>query len=154
MRQALKVGDPAPDLTLEDASGKPFALAEAWRKGPAVVFFYPKDETPGCTEQACTFRDRFDEFVESGAQVIGISSDSVASHEKFRAKHSLNFPLLSDPQQLARAAFGVPKSLAVLPGRVTYVIDASGIIRHVFNSFFGAKQHIDEALLALSRLAP
>jgi thioredoxin-dependent peroxiredoxin len=118
-----------------------------------VVYFYPKDDTPGCTKASCAFRDQFTAFSDAGAEVIGISSDSVASHKAFADKFRLPFRLLSDPGGKVRAAFGVPSTFGLLPGRVTYVIDKQGVIRHAFNSQLNPLQHVDEALAVLARLA-
>lgn len=142
----VKIGDPAPDLTLPVAGGQRIRLADYHGKSIVVLFFYPKDGTPGCTKEACAFRDAYEEFVEAGAVVIGISSDSAARHETFAATHRLPFVLVADTDGSARRAFGVPKSLGVLPGRVTYVIDKQGTVRHVFNSQFAADRHVEEAL--------
>jgi thioredoxin-dependent peroxiredoxin len=118
-----------------------------------VVYFYPKDDTPGCTRESCAFRDQFSDFSDAGAEVIGISSDSVASHKKFAEKHRLPFTLLSDPGGSVRKAFGVPSSLGVLPGRVTYVIDKKGVVRHAFNSQLNPAKHVEEALAVLASLS-
>ena len=118
-------------------------------KKPIVLFFYPKDDTPGCTKEACAFRDEFEGFRKLGAEVIGISSDSVESHRSFAEKHNLPFVLLSDEGGKVRRLYGVPYSLGLFPGRVTYVIDTEGVIRHVFSSQLGATNHVKEAFEAL-----
>ena len=148
----IAVGDEAPDFALPDASGRMVRLREFRGKKPVVLFFYPKDETPGCTKEACSFRDAYEEFVQAGAEVIGISSDDEASHRRFAERHRLPFTLLADHGGKVRRAFGVPTTLGLLPGRVTYVIDRAGIVRHVFNSQLQATQHVAEALAALRRL--
>jgi peroxiredoxin Q/BCP len=125
-----------------------------FRGRPVVVFFYPKDDTPGCTAEACSFRDRYEAFAEAGAEVVGISSDSPESHRRFAARHGLPFLLLSDADGAARSAYGVPRTLGLLPGRVTYVIDAQGVVRHIFNSQFRPARHIEEALGALGGAGP
>jgi peroxiredoxin Q/BCP len=118
-----------------------------------VVFFYPKDQTPGCTVEACTFRDQYDAFAEAGAEVVGISSDSVASHEAFRKKHQLPMKLLSDADGKVRALYGAKGAVfGLLPGRVTFVIDRSGRVAHVFDSQLRFTRHIDEALEVVRRL--
>ena len=147
----LAAGAPAPDFSLEDQNGKRVSLADL-RGRNVVVYFYPKDDTPGCTREACTFRDQYADFTDAGAEVFGISSDSPASHRAFAAKHELPFTLLSDPGGKVREAFGVPATLGLLPGRVTYVIDKQGVIRHAFNSQLSPARHVAEALQVLGRL--
>ncbi len=145
-KKLLSVGERAPDFTLADQEGADVSIAALRREGCVVVYFYPKDDTPGCTAQACSFRDHFAEFQEAGAEVVGISSDSVDSHRAFAARHRLPFRILSDTKGKVRAAFGVPKTLGLLDGRVTFVIDREGIIRHTFSSQLRARKHIVEAL--------
>jgi peroxiredoxin Q/BCP len=137
-------GDAAPDFELPSADG-PVRLTDH-RGTWVVLYFYPADDTPGCTAEACSFRDTYEDFTDAGATVIGVSSDSVAKHEKFAAKHNLPFTLLSDEDGALRSSYGVGKSLGVLPGRVTYVIDPQGVVRKVFSSQLRAKQHQVEAL--------
>jgi peroxiredoxin Q/BCP len=118
------------------------------------LYFYPKDETPGCTAEACTFRDAYEDFTDAGAVVIGVSADSLSSHEKFAAHHRLPFVLISDEDGTLRRAYDVPSSmLGMLPGRVTYVIDREGKVQHVFNSQIQAKRHVKEALEVVKRIA-
>ncbi len=148
----LSVGERAPDFILEDQDGAEVSSAALREQGCVVVYFYPKDNTPGCTAQACSFRDSFADFQEAGAQVLGISSDSVASHREFSAKHRLPFRILADAQGQVRAAFGVPKTLGLLDGRVTFVIDRDNVIRHTFSSQLRARKHIAEALTVVRRL--
>ena len=148
---ALGVGDRAPSITLDDHDGNTCAVAE--RNGsPLVLFFYPKDETPGCTAEACSFRDSYSELQTLGAQVWGVSGDDAVSHRRFAERHQLPFPLLSDGDQALRRAFGVPKTLGLLPSRVTYVIDTNGIVRHVFNNLLDGPAHVREALQVLRSL--
>lgn len=149
----LTVGSRAPDFTLPDQDGTPTSLREIVERGPAVLYFYPKDETPGCTAEACSFRDSYTAFTDAGAQVIGVSSDSVESHRAFADHHRLPFRLLSDRGGVLRGQFGVPKTLGLLDGRVTFVIDRSGQICHVFSSQLRARKHIAEALAVVQRLA-
>jgi peroxiredoxin Q/BCP len=118
-----------------------------------VLYFYPKDETPGCTAEACTFRDSYEAFKEAGAEVVGVSSDSVTSHEGFATKHKLPFILLADEGGKVRKEYGVKATLAILPGRVTYVIDGQGVVRHIFSSQTGVQRHVHEALDALNEIA-
>jgi peroxiredoxin Q/BCP len=141
----VKAGERAPDFALPDADGKTVRLAD-FAGRPVVLYFYPKDDTPGCTKEACTFRDQYQEFQDAGAAVLGVSSDSSESHRKFAAKHRLPFPLLSDPGGKVRKRYGVPATLGLLPGRVTFVIDGAGVVRHVFNSQLDAARHVAEAL--------
>jgi thioredoxin-dependent peroxiredoxin len=142
----LQAGTEAPDFTLNDQNGKPVHLASFRSQKTVVVYFYPKDDTPGCTAEACMFRDQFAEFTDAGAEVLGVSSDSEASHKKFAEKYNLPFSLLSDQGGHVRAAFGVPATFGLLPGRVTFVIDKQGIIRHAFNSQLNATKHVAESL--------
>jgi peroxiredoxin Q/BCP len=118
-----------------------------------VLFFYPKDDTPGCTMEACAFRDSFADFGALGAQVWGVSGDDAASHQRFAARHQLPFPLLVDAGNSLRRAFGVPNALGFIPGRATYVIDGAGVIRHVFNNLLDGAAHRREALDAVRRIA-
>jgi peroxiredoxin Q/BCP len=148
----LRAGDRAPDFTLASSGGKNVTLSELTGKGPVVVFFYPKDDTPGCTVEACTFRDRYDAFADAGAEVVGISSDGVESHDRFVSKHKLPMTLLSDPDGKVRAAFGVKATLGLFPGRATFVIDRQGVVRHVFVSQLRAAAHAGEALSVVRQL--
>jgi peroxiredoxin Q/BCP len=129
------------------------SLADLRRNRAVVLFFYPKDETAICTKEACAFRDAYEDFVDAGAAVIGVSSDSAESHRRFAHGHRLPFLLLADVDGSLREAFGVPKTLGMLPGRVTYVIDKEGVVRHVFSSQFSADQHVSEALAVVRQLA-
>jgi len=149
----LKVGDKVPYFTLQNQKGEWFKSTDVIGKESAVIYFYPKDETPGCTKEACKFRDEFEVFNDLKAKVIGISSDDVASHKKFAKKYHLPFTLLADVNKKVRKLFGVPGSiLGLLPGRVTYVINKKGVIIYIFNSQFGAEKHISEALKALQKV--
>ena len=143
---ALQVGDKIPNFTAKDAHGNDFDSQTIVGKQAVVIYFYPKDETRVCTEQACAFRDQYEDFKALGAEVIGISSDSVASHQKFANRYELPFLLLSDENKKLRKLFGVPNDLlGLIPGRVTYVANKEGIILLVFNSMSG-KIHIETAL--------
>ena len=148
----IDVGDLAPDLPLTTHNGEQLTLADYRGCTAVVVFFYPKDGTPLCTREACTFRDAYEAFVEAGAVVIGVSSDSADRHQAFAKSHSLPFILVADKGGTARRAFGVPRSMGLFPGRVTYVIDKEGIVRHIFNLQLAADRHVQEALEALGRL--
>ena len=144
----IREGDHAPAFTLPDQHGEPVSLTDL-RGRWVVVYFYPKDDTPGCTAESCSFRDAHEDFSDAGADVLGISSDGVDSHLAFATKHGLPFRLLSDVDGEVRKAFGTPKTLGILPGRVTYVIDPEGIVRKVFSSQTGATRHHREALAAI-----
>lgn len=151
---AIGVGDAAPDFTLPAQDGTRVTLSSFRGEKVVVLYFYPKDETAGCTREACAFRDSHDAFAEAGAQVIGVSADSVASHDRFAKKHGLPFTLVADADNAVRDAYGVPKSLfGLLPGRVTYVIDRDGIVRHVFSSQASIGKHIEGALQVVQSLA-
>ena len=151
-KPSLAVGQKAPDLTLNDQDKNPVSLASFRGQKNLVVYFYPKDDTPGCTKESCAFRDQFTAFSDVGAEVLGISSDSEASHKAFAEKHRLPFRLLADKDGAARRAFGVPSTFGLLPGRVTFVIDKQGVVRHVFNSQMNPTKHVDEALDVLKTL--
>lgn len=151
---ALKVGDKLPVFKAKDADGNDFDSLKFVGKKPLVIYFYPKDNTPGCTAEACSFRDRFEDFKDLGAEIIGISSDSVVSHQKFAKQYKLPFILLSDTDKKITNLFGVPSGLfGLLPGRVTYVIDKNGIIKLIFNSSLMATKHISKALEVIKELA-
>jgi peroxiredoxin Q/BCP len=147
----LKAGDPMPDTTLVGPDG-PTKLRERIGK-PLVVYFYPKDETYGCTKEACGFRDQYEDFVAAGAEVIGVSRDDAASHAKFRDHHKLPFTLLSDPDGNVASSWGVRGALGgILPGRVTFVFDKAGVVRHRFESNVRFGKHVDEALETVKAL--
>ena len=145
-KRPIQVDDPAPDFTLPSQSGDMVHLRGLVGTKAIVLYFYPKDNTVGCTAEACAFRDSYEVFTEAGAEVIGISSDSVASHQQFAARHRLPFLLLSDRGGIVRKRYGVPAVLGILPGRVTYVIDRDGIVRDIFSSQINVTQHVPEAL--------
>jgi peroxiredoxin Q/BCP len=150
----VKPGERAPDFSMPDAEGRSFRLSERRGKTPVVLYFYPKDDTPGCTKEACGFRDQYEDFVRLGAEVVGVSSDSSASHQRFAAKHRLPFTLLADEGGTVRRLYGVPANLGgLIPGRVTFVIDREGIVRHVLNSQLDAKRHVAESLASLGARA-
>ncbi|MEX0587768.1 MAG: peroxiredoxin [Cyanobium sp.] len=149
----LAAGDRAPLIALHDQTGTERRSDQLAGKA-LVVFFYPKDETPGCTAEACAFRDSYPDLQVLGAEVWGVSGDDQASHQRFASRHNLPYPLLVDKGNQLRKAFGVPSVLGLLPGRVTYVIDGEGVIKHVFNNLLDGAAHRNEARAALQRLAP
>jgi len=146
----VSVGDRAPDFSLRSQDGEVVKLNELLRRGGVVVWFYPKDRTPGCTAEAGAFRDSYAKFGELGAEVVGISSDSVESHSGFADECDLPFRILSDEDGEVRRSYGVSSSMGLIPGRVTYVIDKGGIVRYVFSSQLQATRHVKEALEALN----
>nr|WP_314865754.1 peroxiredoxin [uncultured Flavobacterium sp.] len=148
----IQVGDIVPQFSAIDAKGTLFDSTSVVGKKPVVLYFYPKDNTPGCTAEACSFRDQYEDFLDLGAEVIGISGDGLSSHQKFTAQYQLPFLLLSDTDKKIRKLFGVPTAfLGLLPGRVTYVIDAKGVVQMLFNSML-AGQHIPKALEAVKKI--
>ncbi len=148
----VRVGDPAPNFTLPSQTGNTVSLSDFIGKKVIILYFYPKDDTPGCTTEACAFRDSYEDFKDAGAEVIGVSSDSEESHRRFAEKHRLPFILLSDGNGAVRKRYGVPATFGLLPGRVTYVIDKQGIVRHIFSSQFAPERHIAEAIKTLQAL--
>lgn len=146
----IQVGDRAPEFSATTADGKTVRLADYLGKRAVVLFFYPKDGTPVCTQEACAFRDSYEQFVEAGAEVLGVSADSDESHREFSQQHRLSFPLISDADGKLRALFGVPKTLGLFPGRVTYVIDPEGIVRLVFSAQLASAEHVQRALSAVA----
>jgi peroxiredoxin Q/BCP len=152
MARGIDVGDKAPDFTLPSQSGDPVRLYDRIGQHVVVLYFYPKDETSGCTAEACAFRDSHEVFTDAGADVIGVSSDSVDRHARFAGKHQLPFTLLSDAGGKVRKTYRVPATLGVVPGRVTYVIDRTGTVRHVFNSMTNIDRHVKDALAVVRQL--
>ena len=148
----IQIGSTIPSFTLPDQNGNLFDINSVLGKKNLVIYFYPKDDSPGCTAQACSFRDQFNDFMEADAVVVGISSQSVESHKEFATKHRLTFTLLSDKGNIIRKQFGVPTNLlGLLPGRVTYVADKTGKVIYVFNSQLQATKHVEEALRILQK---
>jgi thioredoxin-dependent peroxiredoxin len=152
MARGVQVGDKAPDFILPSQSGDQVRLSDRLGDRVIVLYFYPRDNTTGCTAEACAFRDSHEVFTEAGAEVIGVSSDPVARHAAFAGRHKLPFTLLSDQGGKVRKSYGVPAVLGVLPGRVTYVIDRTGTVRHVFSSMTNIGQHISQALEVVRQL--
>ena len=145
----LKIGDKAPDFSATTYDGKRIGLDDFLGKRGIVIFFYPKDGTPVCTQEACAFRDSYEKFAQAGTEVVGISGDQDDVHRNFAQEHHLSFPLISDSDGSLRRAFGVPKTFGIVPGRVTYVIDKQGIIRHIFSAQFASDEHVRQALSAI-----
>jgi thioredoxin-dependent peroxiredoxin len=148
----LKTGDKAPKFTLPDQNGTLVNLNDFIGKTKLVVYFYPKDESYGCTKEACSFRDSYEDFKEAGAEVIGISADDEASHKGFASNHKLPFILLSDKDKKVANLYGVGKTMGILPGRVTFIIDKQGIIRGIYSSQINFQKHVDEALEVLRKI--
>jgi peroxiredoxin Q/BCP len=148
----IDVGSKAPDFTLPSQNGDEVRLSDLLQDSCVVLFFYPRDGSPNCTSEACGFRDAHAQFAEAGAKVVGISSDSVASHKRFATIYGLPFTLLSDESGSVRRQYGVPSTFGLIPGRVTFVIDRSGTVRFVFSSQFRAGAHIRQALAVVRRL--
>ena len=151
-RDQVKVGSVAPDFTLPSQSGEMVSFHDLLGKRAMVLFFYPKDNTLGCTKEVCAFRDSFEELGRLDAEVIGISSDTVDSHRGFAEKHKLPFTLLSDQGGKVRSLYGVPTTLGLFPGRVTYVIDKEGVVRHIFSSQVNVEKHVEEAMRTLQSI--
>lgn len=149
----IKIGSSIPAFVLPDQDGNLFDINSVIGNKNLVIYFYPKDDSPGCTAQACSFRDQFEVFTEADAIIIGISSQSVESHKEFAEKHRLSFTLLSDEGDKLRKQFGVPTNLlGMLPGRVTYIVDKTGKVIYIFDSQMQATKHVDEALRILMQL--
>jgi thioredoxin-dependent peroxiredoxin len=146
----LQIGDRAPDFSATTHDRKRLSLSDYLGKRGLVLFFYPKDGTPICTKEACAFRDSYEQFAAAGAEVIGVSADSDERHRAFARQHKLSFPLISDADGSLRKAFAVQKTMGLFPGRVTYVIDREGIIRHIFSAQFASEEHIRQALTTVS----
>ena len=149
----FEVGDHAPDFSARTYDGNKIRLADFLGKRALVLFFYPKDGTPICTQEVCAFRDSYEQFIEAGADVIGVRSDTEESHRMFARQHKLLFPLISDADGSLRKAFAVPKTLGLFPGRVTYVIDQAGIIRQIFSAQFASDEHVRQSLKALREVS-
>jgi peroxiredoxin Q/BCP len=150
---AVGVGERAPDFVLPTAAGGRFHLSDLRGRRAVVLYFYPKDETLGCTAEACAFRDNYEVFAKAGAEVVGVSGDTEESHRAFAAHHHLPFVLLSDRDGAVRKRYGVARWFGILDGRVTFVIDRDGIVRHVFDSQLQATRHVREALATIQDLA-
>ena len=150
--EPIREGDLAPDFTATTQDGEEISLRQFRGEKAVVVYFYPRDGTPICTRQACRFRDAYEEFLDAGAVVIGISGDTPERHQAFGQMHCLPFHLVSDADGAIRQAYGVRKRFGFLPDRVTYLVDKEGIVRLVFGAAFSAQRHVDEALRVLKGL--
>jgi peroxiredoxin Q/BCP len=148
----VKVGDKAPDFTLPSQMGDNVTLSEFLGKKNMVLYFYPKDETVGCTKEACSFRDSYEELTNLGAEVLGVSGQSVESHKSFASHYGLPFILLADVENKVRKLYDVPATMGFLPGRVTYIIDRKGVVRHIFVSQTQVERHVEEAKRILTEL--
>jgi len=149
----IGVGSSIPSFSLKNQFGKDFNIDEVKGKKNLVIYFYPKDDSPGCTKEACSFRDQFEVFSDADALIIGISAQSVQSHLDFANKYRLNYTLLSDEGNKIRKLFDVPTNFfGLLPGRVTYIVNKSGKVVFIFNSQIQAEKHIDEAIRILKEL--
>jgi len=146
MKDRIEIGDKAPEFTLKNEKGENVSLRDFIGKKAVVLYFYPKDDSPGCKKEACAFRDNYEAFKDAGAEVIGVSSQSEESHSIFSLKFNLPFTLLVDEGAEVRKLYGVPSSLGMIPGRVTYVIDKEGIVRNIFSSQTNIEGHVSEAL--------
>ncbi|MFC4818066.1 MULTISPECIES: peroxiredoxin [unclassified Flavobacterium] len=152
MHKGLQVEDKLPLFAGKDQNGNEFNIASVLGEKVLVIYFYPKDDTPGCTKQACFFRDQYEEFKDLGAEVIGISGDSISAHKKFVHKYDLPFILLSDNDKTIRKLFGVPTNfLGLIPGRVTYIVDKKGIVKMVYDSM-NAESHFPKVIEAVKSL--
>ena len=152
LKGKVQVGELAPDFTLPTQHGTTVSLSAYRGKKAVVLYFYPKDYTPGCTAEACAFRDSYEVFTEAGAEVIGVSSDSAALHGKFAASYHLPFVLASDKGGALRKRYGVANWLGLIPGRVSFVIDTQGVVRHIFTAHLAAEKHVAVALEVLKSL--
>lgn len=150
----MDAGQPIPEVSFVAERGESVSLTSLIGPKPVVLFFYPRDLSAGCTVEACSFRDAYEDFVTAGAEVIGISADDQKSHEAFKERHRLPYRLLTDPKGAAAKAFGVKKTLGLIAGRVTFVIDTKGVIRHRFDSQIRVHEHVQQALGLVKQLSP
>lgn len=149
----IQIGDNCPRFTLKNQHDELINIEDLIGQKNLVIYFYPKDETPGCTKEACSFRDSYEEFKDLGCEVIGISTDSVSAHKAFAEKHRLTFILLADTKKEVRKAFNVPSNLfGLIPGRVTYIVDKKGLIRGIYNSQTDPVGHINKSIETVKNL--
>ncbi len=149
----LKVGDKAPSFELVDHRGQTVRSDDVLGKGPMVFYFYPKDFTPGCTQEACLFRDAFDELGGLGATIIGVSSDDDDSHRKFSDRYQIQFSLVADTDRKLAKQWGITRPLGLGTRRVTYVIDRSGTIRGAFHHEISMSKHVADVRALLAELS-
>jgi peroxiredoxin Q/BCP len=149
---ALRVGTKAPDFALVGADGKTFTLSKDWAGSPGIIYFYPKDFTPGCTAEACAFRDSHQDLAAWGIPVVGISTDSAESHRRFAREHKIPFPLLSDLNGAVSKLYSAKVPFLNMSKRVTYLVDANHTIVAVVENFFVADAHVKEILAELKQL--
>lgn len=145
----LNIGDTAPDFILPSDAGRDFMLSREVREAPLILYFYPKDFTPGCTAQACSFRDHFEEFGGLGVRVVGINTDSLQTHAEFKKKHRLPFELLSDRGGKAAKLYGARMPILGVAKRISFLIGTDQKILYIYDNLFGAEKHIDEMLRRL-----
>ncbi|MEM6844199.1 MAG: peroxiredoxin [Bacteroidota bacterium] len=149
----LKVPQSVPDFSLPSTSGSTFKLSRDLANQPGIIYFYPKDFTPGCTQEACSFRDSFSVFRDLNITVVGISRDSIESHQKFKKQHRLPFELLSDRDGSVAKKYGALVPFLKVVRRITYLIDANHKIAAVYEDMFGAEKHIKQMIAAVERSA-
>ena len=152
MEIKLKAGDPAPDFEGPTSDGSKLGLKNFLGKKNVVLYFYPKDDTSGCTKEACSFRDNLQPIRNMGTEIIGVSLDSIESHRKFASKYGLSFPLISDKEKRIANAYGVLRETGTSTNRVTFIIDKAGKIAKVFPKVDVTK-HTEEVVSALKELA-
>ena len=150
--KSIEVGDAAPDFSVVASDGQTVTLSDFQGKQAVVLFFYPGDNTPICTLEACSFRDAYEDFTKLGAAVIAVSADSDETHRKFAAAKRLPYLMIADQKNALRKLFGVPKLMYLFPGRTTFVIDREGVVRSKFNSQIFGSQHVTEALRTLRQI--
>jgi thioredoxin-dependent peroxiredoxin len=151
-RKSVKVGQVAPDFSLPNQDGAPVRLQDFRGKRNVVLYFYPKDDTYGCIAESSEFRDQYEIFKRADAEILGVSSDGPASHISFAKTYRLPFTLLSDEKNEVRRLYGVRPTAGIIPGRVTFVIDKQGVVRHVFDSQFSPKSHVSQAIETLEKI--
>lgn len=150
----IEVGQKAPEFSGTDHQGQPIALSELRQKGPVVLYFYPRDFTPGCTREACMFRDAFSDLTGTGASIVGVSVDDEVSHKKFAKEHNLPYALLSDPGHSLAKKYGIARIFGLGAQRVTFVIDREGTVRAAIHSELSMSRHVKDTQAALDALRP
>lgn len=152
MARRIEIGQNIPRFELKSQTGDVVRSDDLLGKGPVVIYFYPKDHTPGCTTEACAFRDHYEQLKEAGAEVVGISSDDVDTHRGFASKHRLPFVLLADDDNSVREQFGVHKHMGMIPGRETFIVDSNGVVVHHFRGLLNAVGHVQQAVRIVESL--